>query len=165
MVTLLLTSLSQFVHLFLPGKLPLEFHMCAGSDPDEGGFLPRRNIPLVFVYGLSLLINIALTIRIRLYQIKYDKRDNDKSYSFNLTDLTTGLTVIVCVSLSTSSLLIQYSIVPANMNVYPYYILVQFIQLFLPTFVTSLVMLMYFYRNKVIRTTIWRSLKEWKSAL
>ena len=78
--------MSQVVYLCLPGKLPLEFHLCAGSDPDEGGLPPRANLPLVLVYLISLLINIAIPIRIRYYQVKYEKKDRDKSYSFNLTD-------------------------------------------------------------------------------
>ena len=155
-----LTLLSQLVHLFLPGKLPLEFHLCSGTDPAENGDLTRKNIPLVLIFLTSIIVNNYVPIRVRHYQLKYDKKDRDRSYSFNLSDLTTTLTMIVCTSLATIPMFVQYTFAPIKLNLKPYNLIVFSFQMLIPRGVAFFILVMYYIRNKTLRVNIWRSLKE-----
>jgi hypothetical protein len=57
--------ISQAAHMLLPGKLPLEFHLCNGSDPDEVSRVARKNVPLLAVFAVTLVVNTFVPIRIR----------------------------------------------------------------------------------------------------
>ena len=155
-----MASLSQFVHFFLPGKLPLEFHLCAGTNPDEDDFTARRNIPLAIVLVLSLITNLVVPVRIRYHQVKYERRDQGRSFSLNMTDLTTGLTLVFFLTVAITPLFVQYSIIPANLNKYPNYLYVPGFQIVFPKVFAFIVLVTYFARNNLLRTTISRQLKE-----
>ena len=150
--------LSQVAHIILPGKLPLEFHLCTGLDPDQGHLEPRRNIPLLATYLFTLAVNILVPLRIRFSQHKRAKESRELNR--NLTDLTTSLAIVISLGSLTTSLFAQYQIIPANLNIYPFYIHTYLVQIVLPRLVTLFVMLTYYYRNAALRTTIWRSFKE-----
>ena len=150
--------LSQVVHWILPGKRPLEYHLCSGSDPDEVQLESRRNLPLLVTYLFTLAVNILVPARIRHYQLT--QKTFKKEFNLNLTDLTTNLAILIFVGLSSSSILIQYQIIPANLNKYPYYIQTYMLQILIPKLVTLIVMITYYYRNASLRVTVWRSLKE-----
>ena len=158
-----LTVLSQTVHMFAAGKLPLELHMCAGSDPDQGfpeRQPPRINIPLLTTYIVSIVVNFGVPFRIRFYQLMRSNKAKDKYTSINMTDLTTSLAIIITLSSLVIFMLGQYRITPANLNKYPHYITTYWVQLLTPKLGTLIVMLTYFYRNKALRGTVWRAAKE-----
>lgn len=152
--------LSQAVHMYLPGKLPLEFYLCTSSDPDEGNPEPRRNIATFLVFFVTLVLNIVVPIKMRLYQLGYKKNERVTTFIHNMTDLTTTIAMIISCGFLFASLFVQYTFKPERLNIYPNYIIVHLIQMLIPRLVVFCVMLCYYLRNKTLRATIWRALKE-----
>ena len=77
-----------------------------------------------------------------------------------MTDLTTGLTLVFFLTVAITPLFVQYSIIPANLNKYPNYLYVPGFQIVFPKVFAFIVLVTYFARNNLLRTTISRQLKE-----
>lgn len=58
----------NFVIFFLPGRQPLFFYICANTDPRQDQLLPKK--PFGLLEMLSLLLHIAIKIRILVYKTK-----------------------------------------------------------------------------------------------
>lgn len=137
--------------------------MCTGSNPDEGHLNhlePRKNYPLIFVFIVSILINVAVPLRIRYYQLKRKKKEQGRYFSLNLTDLTTNVAIITALFSMLIGMIIQFKVIPANINKYPHYITTYLIQLIIPKVGILIVMIIYYFRNASLRSTIWRAIKE-----
>jgi hypothetical protein len=71
--------LSQLVYHILPGRQPLEYHLCAGTNPVLESDEIKVNITLYAIYILSAILNVVIPIKIRRYQIK--NKPNYKSFN------------------------------------------------------------------------------------
>ena len=65
--------MSQLVFNILPGRHPLEYHLCTGTDPALQSDLIKVNITLFDVYFVSVILNILIPIKIHIYQVKNNK--------------------------------------------------------------------------------------------
>ena len=77
----------QFVWFFMPGKQPTYFYICKGKMTEEENKLPSKSRNMMTgLIIISLLINVAILIRIQIYKWKENtsgnkaKRDFDKSF-------------------------------------------------------------------------------------
>jgi len=145
--------------MILPGKLPLEFYLCNGTNPDQIYPENRMNYPLLITFIVSLVINGFVPVKIRRYQMKNKgtslSKDTDHS-STNLTDLTTNTILLVVISCAVASLFSQYRIKPANLNFYPNYYYTLLVQIFVPKLLAVGAMLTYYLRNSPLRVTMLR---------
>jgi hypothetical protein len=62
--------LSQLIYHILPGRQPLEFHLCTGTNPLLESNEIKINFTLYGVFILSAVLNVTIPIKIRRYQIK-----------------------------------------------------------------------------------------------
>ena len=109
--------MSQSVYQILPGRRPLEFHFCTGTNPNLDSDLIKVNYTLFSVFVLSLIVNIFIPITIKLYRMKNHKSFDDEHIS--LTDLTTNIYMFFIIGLNVSSLAGSNSIKnPAFLNQY-----------------------------------------------
>ena len=148
--------------MILPGKLPLEFHLCNGTNPDQIYSENRINYPLFVTFIVSLVINAFVPVKIRRYQLKNkgsSNIDHDNS-STNLTDLTTNTIMVVSLSFAIVNLFLQYRIKPVNMNVFPYNYYTFLIQIPIPKLITLGIMLTYYMRHSPLRVTILREISQ-----
>ena len=145
--------------MILPGKLPLEFHLCNGTNPDQIYPENRMNYPLLVTYIVSLIINAFVPVKIRHYQLKNKGASSNKvsdHSSTNLTDLTTNSLLVVFISCIIASLFMQHRITPANLNFYPNYFYTLLFQILLPKLMAFGAMLTYYLRNRPLRVTMLR---------
>ena len=77
--------LTQSVFYLWPGRQPLEYYLCTGTDPALDSDNVKVNITLFSVYVLTIFFNIAIPIRIRLYQIKHHKSFQNEGIGFFLS--------------------------------------------------------------------------------
>ena len=151
--------ISQSVYQILPGRRPLEFHFCSGTNPSLDADLTKVNYTLFSVCILSLIINILIPITTKLYRMKNQKSFDDEHIS--LTDLTTNIYMFFITGLNVSSLAGLNTIKnPAFLNQYPYYIFVYLFQLFFPSCNICFLTLIYYFRHKPLRNCIIRNIKE-----
>ena len=151
--------ISQLVHHILTGRRPLEYHFCTGTNPETDSNIGMANHSLLAVFFFSLVINIAIPIKIRLYQAKNDPSFHHEHRS--LTDLTTNISIVILTGICVVSLAGLNTVKrPAVINHYPYYIYAYVFQLIFPNFNIYILMLIYFYRNQTLRSFIFRSIKE-----
>ena len=148
---------SQSVYLMLPGRQPLEFHLCAGTNPDEGSLRPKINANILVVYVSSLIIHFVIVGKLKLYRSCSKERMSETQ---TLTDLTTSLAMIILMGVIVASLTVTADLDPVTLNFYPKYILIQLTQVFSPNMVTFGIMVVYYCRNGRMRQTLLRALKE-----
>ena len=97
--------LSQFVFVFLPGKQPLEYHLCSGSNPKAANQGVKYHYIFFIVYLVSILLNTLIPIRFYFHR-RIEKKARHKFTSasrknFNdedlkiLTDLTTSICIVL----------------------------------------------------------------------
>jgi len=192
--------LSQSLFYYLPGRQPLEYYLCIGADPALAPDEIKINFAMFGVYFLTVIVNLVIPIKIRLYKAKYNKsHDNKGTYVYlikyssyfsvmhyvlnsflikltftlpfifpeyeqqTLTDLTTSISFVALVSICIGSLASAYQVNPVTLHKSPRYIavfLVYFTQLGTPNLVSCFAMLVYFCRNKPLRSFIFRRLKD-----
>jgi len=149
---------TQFVYFMMPGRHPLEVHLCAGTNPELDSQQTKINVNILTVYIISLVVNVVIAIRIRIFRSKNLRYSPTEAH--NLTDLTTSLSMIAMMSVIVSSLVFAADIKPASLNTYPYYFTFPMVQLISPNLVTFSVMVTYYSRNKTMRSILLRNLKE-----
>ena len=97
--------LSQFVYMYLPGKQPLEYHLCSGSNPKADTQAVKYHLIVFFVYFISILVNTLIPVRIyiRRRSEMIARRQNeipsvsgyaDEDFEI-LTDLTTSFFIVL----------------------------------------------------------------------
>ena len=148
--------------MILPGKLPLEFYLCNGTDPDQIYSENRMNYPLLVTYIVSLVINAYVPIKIRHYQVKNKESPNQDSdhSSTNLTDLTTNTILVIFLSCTVASMFAQYRIKPVNLNLYPYHLYTYLVQIIFPKVIALGITLTYYLRHSPLRVTILREISQ-----
>ena len=159
-------NLSQFVYMFLPGKQPMEYHLCTGTNPKEDFQDIKYHTVIYIVYAISIFVNLTMPIKIAINQNKNKSLQNadKKFYNFSnskfesLTDLTTSICIVLLMAAHLNTFVAAYKRDPDLLNVQP--IRVYIAQLFLPNFVGLVIMAIYFYRNKNLRNGLVRALQE-----
>ncbi len=151
--------MTQFIYQVLPGRRPLEFHFCSGTNPNLDPDITKVNYTLFSVFIFSLIVHIAIPIKIKLYQMKNEKGFDDDHLS--LTDLTTNISIFFIIGINVSSLA-GLNIIknPSLINQYPNYIFTYIFQLFFPSFNICVLTLIYYFRHKPLRNCIIRNIKE-----
>ena len=97
--------LSQFVYMYLPGKQPLEYFLCSGSNPKADTQVVKYHLIVFIVYFISILVNtlIPLRIYVRRRSEMIARRQNeiasmsgfaDEDFEI-LTDLTTSFFIVL----------------------------------------------------------------------
>ncbi len=191
--------LSQLVFNILPGRQPLEYHLCTGTDPALQSDLIKVNITLFAVYIISMILNIAIPIKIHLFQIRNKNSCHSKGkdnntwnvwilvlkiwkikmetiYSWilmffflfcfsayeqqSLTDLTTSISYTVLFGLGIAWMARSYQTDTSSLNKFPKYILTYFVQIVIPNLIDTSILIIYYSRNKRMRTFIIREIKE-----
>ena len=143
-----------------PGRLPLEFHLCAGSDPAEDSKEIKINVSLAAVYVVSVVINVVVPIKIRMFQIQNKSSQNVSNKSENLTDLTTSISTILLLGVAVASLVLTFRTNPSNLKTFPNYLFTLLLQVLTPNLVGLFIVLTYYFRHKPLRTTVLRSVKD-----
>lgn len=145
----------------LPGRQPIYFYLCTGTDPD----IPKRHFNKLFnIQGLcvlSVLVHSTIIFKIKLYQkrelgriaVGYDlnraqSRENEKN---TLTDLTTSIFTALVFSMNFIFLWIANAIPGNYYNIYPYIYFEYFFRLCWPSLFSSLMMIMYICRHNDYR--------------
>ncbi len=148
MVALLL----QFSIVWLPGRQPIYYYLCTGTDPD----IDIRPFNKLFnIQGLCLItvvVHIVAIVRIQLFRrgkvnpggLQVDKSDD-------LTDLTTSICLSVVFSLNFVFLWIANALPGNHYNLYPYYYFEYFFRLCWPSLFSGLMMTFYICRHKEYR--------------
>ncbi len=77
-----MSFLSQLVFNILPGRQPLEFHLCAGTDPVLESNEIKVNIILFAVYFLSAILNSVIPIQIHHFRLKSNKSCHSRGTLF-----------------------------------------------------------------------------------
>jgi uncharacterized membrane protein len=159
-------NLSQFVYMFLPGKQPMEYHLCTGTNPKEDSQDIKYHTVIYAVYTISIIANLCIPIKIAINNHKHKSMPNanKKLYNFRnsefeyLTDLTTSVCIVLLMAAHLNTFVVAYKRDPDLLNAQP--IRVYITQLFLPNFVGLAIMAVYFYRNKNLRDGLVRALQE-----
>lgn len=152
--------LTQFVYFMQPGRLPLEFHLCAGSYPEEDSKEIKINVTLGVVYVVGIVINVVVPIKIRLFQIQNHSSPSLSHKTANLTDLTTSMSMVLLLGFVVASLILNVRAVPSNLNVFPNYVFTLSLQVLTPNLITLVVTIIYFLRHEPLRITILRLVKD-----
>ncbi len=158
--------LSQTIHQILPGRSSIDFHLCTGTNPLLDSNQIKLNFPFFALYILSLILNIIIPIVIRVYQKKTNSNETNQTEPKILTDLTTSFCCVALLSLNVASIAGSHNIKhPALINQFPYYIIAYLLQLIFPNINTCFMVLIYFYRNKTLRTSVTRSAIDFMNSM
>ncbi len=162
------STLSHFVFMILPGKQPMEFHLCTGSDPNKDSKEIKYHIIVYTAYAVSIIINTIMPIKIALF--KYRKKQAMKNQTtpdsntcvvefHSLTDLTTSICIVILMGANLNTFFSSYLPDPDFLNTQPVRIYLR--QLFIPNFVGVVAMTIYFIRNDNLRFGVVRTIKEY----
>ena len=156
-------TLSQTVHLMLPGRQPLELFLCSGLNPSYESQAVKINTTLYMTLFVSLLLSIIIPLKIKLSQrinkVSDPNFGNANNAQNSLSDFRTSFLIVCFVGLGSLSLASTYSGVPSNINKSPFYIITYASQLLIPNLVSFMMMFLYFVKNKPLRSCIFRETK------
>lgn len=160
------TFLIQYALDFIPGKHPLNYFVCTGKNPDLDASKETkiiRNHSMLIGCVSLIIIHLIVNIRIAIYQRKAAKpaakawgRVVDRK---PLTDYLVVVSYITFLVLHILLLLKVQSLDMIKMDVYPNYIYLYYLHLWLlPNFSLTLISI-YFIRNRQLRDMFIRELR------
>ena len=158
--------LSQFVFVYLPGHQPLNFYICIGQDPRIAGvdIVVKKN----FVFSIILLLSIFLQAFVAYKFITHRMRiDSLSSYAYidnfrkeNFYDFLICLTFLA-IAITYGYLLVSiHSLEPVLINVYPNYLLMYGLHFGFPLISCSSFSILFYAKNKDMRSTLWEEFQE-----
>ena len=63
-----LSSLSQIIYELLPGRMPINFFICIGTDPKKFEDIPRKIKKFIqFIGAICIVLYIALRIKLKIF--------------------------------------------------------------------------------------------------
>ena len=160
--------LIQFVMDFLPGKLPLNWHICAGKNPDldENKDLKiiRNNVIIIFHFVL-IFVYAFVNIRVAIFKRNNVTRSplsmavqNIKQKPF--ADYLVIASMIFVTSIDLSVVVKVQTIDMKESHIFPNYIYLYYQHLWLFLVFWIVYLFAYFIRNKLIRDSFFREVKS-----
>jgi ABC-type Fe3+-siderophore transport system permease subunit len=101
--------------MFLPGKQPLEYHLCSGTNPRVGNQDVKSHVIIFAVYYISILLNILIPIRIYIFQksnnqvLPSTSLGNFNNFTSEDYEIMTDLTTSICIVLLMGANLYTFS--------------------------------------------------------
>jgi len=175
LANLLLASIAQTVHLILPGRQNINFHVCTGTDPGRFNKSGHKiNYSIIITICLSIVGNIIVIVRIKLLRKKF--LNNIVQPMANNTVALPSLQKIIAkpnwVRIRAILLYIVTfvpiflvfgtltSVSPDNLASYPYYMLTRITHHGNPFFANTLGIWTCFVMSKSLRNSFSREVKE-----
>jgi len=118
---------NEFVFALLPGRMPMEYQLCAGTDPLEVAD-QKINLPLLATYLVTLVVNGVVPFVIYSTKVKDHARNVYARYrvqTLTLYSFTASAVIVVTMSVSMLTILVPYRInqnrvVEAKFHVWAY---------------------------------------------
>jgi len=162
----------QFIYYMMPGRNYLNFYICSGQNPFteqqkafKAGFMGQ------LIAGFSIVVHIFVFVKISLYKKKIKvtgfnienaqslkkKIDDFRSIETDsLTDITTSICSAAILSISAFMAIMANNTSLQDFNCFPGYLYEYFFRMVWPNLLTSIFVLLYYYRNPMLRTTVKR---------
>jgi hypothetical protein len=140
------------------GKKPISYYFCSDIDPaTDSDLLITMN---VFVEGFSLLLHIALNLKIKMYKKKHEQHNHilsfdEKSITNVSINAASILITIVHFSFSVKTRLLTLT----QINSYPYKLLVIGFHLLGNVILSNSICLLYYLRNNKLRKSLLQEIK------
>ena len=163
---------SQFVFIFLPGKHPVNYYVCVGKNPEDGQPHPIKfNISLYIVSTISLFIHLFCSLKIIIYKNKFKDRDLDeiRVQKNSLLKAIENQSLLDCTSISFNMALLAIfgmvvlklgQVEPKDLNEFPNYFLVYWIQLVNAPLMSISLFAMCYLRNENLRKSVFKEVKN-----
>jgi len=148
---------NQIAFVLIPGRLTVEFHLCAGTNPYEE-ITQKVNYPLIGVFLVSIFINSIVPLLIRCYQSRQGNASLIENNS--LYDLKAAFLVIFCLGVSLSFMIVSYWINLEKLNETRHHFATLFSQLISANLFPLFGSLGYLVRHKKMRLRIWQGVRE-----
>lgn len=142
-----------------PGKKPISYYFCSDIDPATDS-----NFPITmnaFVEGFSLLLHIAINLKIKMYKKKHEQQHNH-ILSFDeksITNVSINATSILIIILHFGLSVKTRSLTLAQINSYPNKLLVIGFHLLGNVILSNSISLLYYLRNKKLRKSLLQDIK------
>ena len=159
--------LFQFVLDFLPGKLPLNIHICTGKNPDLDKNKDKkiiRNYSILCCSIMMILLYAFVNIKIAI-----SKRDPPKPpFSSAMqkikrkpfADYLVVASIIFVTLINVSVVFKIQTIDMKESHIFPNYLYLYYQHLWLAPFYSTVFISTYFIRNRPIRDTFYREVKS-----
>lgn len=146
--------LTQFTFAFLPGRQPMIFYFCCGSNPEVQQYQNKKfNVIMVFFQVATIILVVLINAKIRLYKRKHE-HPGFVAYSLTPTwrnELNESLifhAVMVFIAAEVTLVInIINSLNSEELNIYPNNMYVNIFQLVNPIVICGVGPLMYAWKN------------------
>lgn len=156
---------NEFTFAFLPGRMPMEYQLCAGTNPLLVAE-QKINMPLLVTYFITLVVNAVVPFKIYNAKVR-DKGRNPQNtrtryrvQSLGLYSFSTSLVIVVTMSLSMLTILIPYRINQNRAIEAEFHSTVYLLTILLPQLTVILTIVGYLTKHKSLRKGLWRSTLE-----
>ena len=158
--------LSQFVFVYSPGHQPLNFFLCVGKNPRTSGtdLIVKKNFCFNIILLLSIILQVSVAIKFVIHRLKIDSVSNYTNIgNFKKENI---FDILICATFLVISIIYGYlmlsinSIHPSLINVFPNYFFVYGLHFGFPLFCCSVFSLLFYAKNKHMRSTLWEEIKD-----
>lgn len=165
MVTIWVVSFSfvnEFVYGFLPGRMPMEYQICAGTNPLEVAE-QKINLPLCVTYLITLVVNATVPLKIYTARLKETPKNvsiRQGVQSLGMYSFTTSVVLVITMSFSMLALLYPYKI-NQERAVWPkFHTLTFLLSIVLPQLTAISTIVGYLLKHKSLRKGLLRNALE-----